>query len=157
REPPPTAGKAEMWRLTQQRRGLRSLDIGSGTGHWIDFFRDVLLVSQLVGVEITAKKSDFLRAKYAPQANGRILRADVVEDSFTRELIGGPVDYVSAIGVMFHITDDDRWHAAVKNLAGVLKPDGLMFIGGDFGAETRNVQFHRRDEFKNWREFNLPG
>ena len=31
-----------------------------------------------------------------------------------------------------------------------------MFLGGDFGAETRNTQFHNEDRFGSWREFHQP-
>ena len=81
-----------------------------------------------------------------------VLMEDITSAEFSTGVIGGPVDYITAIGVMFHIVDDERWERAVQNLAAVLKPDGVMFIGGDFGPETRNVQFHRKDEFKDWRE-----
>jgi hypothetical protein len=37
-------------------------------------------------------------------------------------------------------------------LLAALKPGGLMLVGGDFGAETRDVQFHRIDRFESWRE-----
>jgi cyclopropane fatty-acyl-phospholipid synthase-like methyltransferase len=97
--------------------------------------------------------TDFLTRKYADRPAVSILRADAADASFTAELIGGPVDYVSAIGVMFHIVDDDRWRSAIRNLAGVLRPGGLMIVGGDFGAETRNVNFHGSDEFSTWREY----
>ena len=81
-----------------------------------------------------------------------VLMEDITSAEFSTGVICGPVDYITAIGVMFHIVDDERWKRAVQNLAAVLKPDGVMFIGGDFGPETRNVQFHRKDEFKDWRE-----
>ena len=32
-------------------------------------------------------------------------------------------------------------------------PDGVMLVGGEFGNETRNVQFHHEDNFETWREF----
>ena len=67
--------------------------------------------------------------------------------------LGAPVDYVSAIGVMFHIVDDAKWLVALKTLAAMLKPSGIMFIGGDFGAVTRNAQFHKTDTFESWRDY----
>jgi hypothetical protein len=95
--------------------------------------------------------AEFLRRKYAGQPPVTILKADVVEDDIAPQ-VGGPVDYVSAIGVMFHIVEDARWERAVANLAAVLKPGGLMFVGGDFGPRTRDVQFHAVDRFESWSE-----
>lgn len=152
RRPPPRGPALRAWRMIERRAARRLLDVGSATGHWIDFFRDVLYVAEAVGVEITERMSRFLERKYTGDPRVTILRADVADPDFTVERIGGPVDYVSAIGVMFHIVDDERWRTALANLAGVLAPGGLMFVGGDFGDETRDVQFHRVDRFESWRE-----
>ena len=96
---------------------------------------------------------EFLRHKYAQHPSVHVLNQDICSSAFSLDVLGAPVDYISAIGVMFHITDDDRWRQALRNLRDVLKPGGLMFIGGDFGARTANVQFHRSDTFSNWKEF----
>jgi SAM-dependent methyltransferase len=152
RDAPPKGGMVRAWRMLRQRKRLRHLDVGSGTGHWVDFFRDVVVCSEAVAVEITTKMADFLREKYAEQAV-TVLEADVTAAPFGPEQIGGPVQFISAIGVMFHLVDDAKWQQALSHLAACLAPGGLMFIGGDFGAETRNVQFHRSDDFKNWRDF----
>jgi SAM-dependent methyltransferase len=139
---------AETWRFAWRRRELHLIDIGSGTGHWIDFFRDVFLVQRAVGVEIVPAMVAHLREKYASDQAVSILEADVADPSFTAE----PADLVSAIGVMFHIVDDARWARALANLAECTKPGGLLVIGGDFGPQTRNVQFHRTDCFASWHE-----
>jgi SAM-dependent methyltransferase len=152
-EPPPPHAMARAWSELQRRRGLRLLDVGSGTGHWVDFFRQVLLVQGVVAVEITSLMAEHLRRKYQGDPAVRVLEADVVEDDFTVDRIGGPVDYVSAIGVLFHIVDDARWERAMRHLAASLKPGGLVFVGGEFGARTSDVQFHGSDDFHSWREF----
>jgi SAM-dependent methyltransferase len=152
-EPLPPVSMARAWRMTRARARLRHLDIGSGTGHWLDFMRSVYLVSESIGVEITDKMSAYLGRKYAAIPEVRIIRSDVVGDEFGTGQIGGPVDIVTAIGVMFHIVDDDRWAKALRNLAAVLKPAGVLLVGGEFGAHTRNIQFHRDDRFDSWREF----
>lgn len=150
-EPPPTGAALAAWKMMRQRLGLRLLDVGSGTGHWIDFMMDVYDVAEAVAVEIAEAMASFLETKYADR-NVRVLRDDIADPSFTADRIGGPVQYVSAIGIMFHIVDDQRWEQALKNLASVLTDDGVLIVGGDFGAETRNVQFHSVDEFKSWSE-----
>jgi SAM-dependent methyltransferase len=57
--------------------------------------------------------------------------------------IEGSFDVVNAIGVMFHIVEDERWERAVANLAGRLAPDGVMIVGGQFGPVTHDVGFRR--------------
>lgn len=153
RSAPPRGATVEAWRMLQRREQRRLLDVGSGTGHWVDFFREVFFVAEVVALEIAGQMADYLRRKYDGDHVVRVIEGDVAAPDFGVETIGGAVDWVSAIGVMFHIVDDDRWRRAVRNLAAVVKPGGLLFVGGDFGAQTRNVQFHRCDRFSNWREF----
>jgi SAM-dependent methyltransferase len=152
-EPLPPISMARAWRMTRARARLRHLDIGSGTGHWLDFMRSVYLVSESVGVEITGKMSAFLDRKYAGRPEVRIIRSDVVGDEFATGPLAGSFDIVTAIGVMFHIVDDERWAKALRNLAAALKPAGVLLVGGEFGARTRNIQFHRNDRFDSWKEF----
>ena len=149
--PPPVAIRA--WSQLRKRANKRLLDIGSGTGHWIDFFIDTYFVTEAVAVEITDKMSTYLRDKYSDRDTVRVLNDDIASAAFTADLTGGQVDYISAIGVMFHITDDARWEQALGNLAKLLKDGGVMFIGGEFGEQTRNVHYNKVDDFADWRDF----
>lgn len=150
--PPPPGMMASAWHEVQKRSGMRLLDVGSGTGHWIDFFVSTFLVSHATGIEITDQMCTFLRGKYTGRPEVRIVNADVSSPSFSVQDIGGPFEYISAIGVLFHIVDDDKWRSAIANLSAALSPEGLMFVGDEFGVETRSVQFHKSDHFDTWRE-----
>jgi SAM-dependent methyltransferase len=150
--PPPPGVMASAWHEIQKRSGMRLLDVGSGTGHWIDFFISTFLVSHATGIEITDKMCAFLRGKYSGRPAVRIVNADVSSPSFFVQDLGGPFEYISAIGVLFHIVDDDKWRSAIANLSAALSPEGLMFVGDEFGVETRSVQFHNSDHFDTWRE-----
>ena len=137
-----------VWRFAQTRRAWTVLDVGSGTGHWVDFYFDVYLARAVTAVEFVPQMAEFLRAKYAGRQEVTVLQADIANDPLPENHF----DIVNAIGVMFHIVDDRLWKQAVAKLLAALKPEGLMLIGGDFGAETRNVQFHRTDRFDSWSE-----
>jgi SAM-dependent methyltransferase len=153
RSPPPPAKLANLWRLQQEKSGLRVLDVGSGTGHWVDFMCQVFLAQEVVAIEITLKMSAYLRAKYEADPKVKVMQADIAEDGFGPSVIEGEVDVVTAIGVMFHIVDDARWLCSLKNLAKCLTPRGLLLVGGDFGHVSRSVQFHRDDTFSTWSEY----
>ncbi len=73
----------------------------------IDFFRQLFRVAKVVGTEFAPQMADRLREKYAGDAAVAIRALDVSDDRFA--LIGERFDRISAIGVMFHIIDDDRW------------------------------------------------
>lgn len=150
----PVANQApSVWQFAQSRRAWKVLDVGSGTGHWVDFYLDVYLAKSLTAVEFVPQMAEFLRGKYAGRNEVTILEADIVNDP----LPARSFDIVNAIGVMFHIVEDDRWSRAVGNLLAAVKPGGLMLVGGDFGSETRDVQFHRVDRFESWKEHDTSG
>jgi SAM-dependent methyltransferase len=130
--------------------GPRVLDVGSGAGHWLDFYADVFGARRLVGVEISRPAAAALRARYAHTETVEVVEADVSSPAFD---LDEEFEVVNAIGVMFHIVDDAAWRRAVSNLARRLVPGGFLVVGGQFGRVTQNVQFHARDEFASWKEF----
>lgn len=152
-EPPPSSAMVEAWRMLKSRQEYRLLDIGSGTGHWIDFMMDVFHVSDVVGFEFARPMFEFLSEKYSSCDNIKILDSNVVDFEFDGDLLSGLFDFITAIGVMFHIVEDDLWHDVVRNLGNKLKPSGIMIISGQFGTETCNVEFHKTDEFDSWKSF----
>ncbi|MGN6380750.1 MAG: class I SAM-dependent methyltransferase [Gaiellales bacterium] len=134
---------------SRRRSAGRVLDVGSGAGHWIDFYRDVLAAELVVGVEISEIAVASLTAKYAGQSGVEIVEADV---SAPEPGLTGPFDVINAIGVMFHIVDDAVWQRAVRNLGSLLAADGVLVVGGQFGHTTQDVQFHSTDTFASWDE-----
>ena len=123
------------------------LDIGSGSGHWIKFYLDVLQAAQVAGVDLSESSVRELEARFQDNPKVRIFEGNISDPEFN---LGEQFDIINAIGVMFHIVDDTQWKQAVKNLACHLKVDGLMIVGGQFGWVTRNVQFHSTDEYASW-------
>lgn len=114
------------------------LDVGTGAGHWIEFYRCVLRPGRLMGVDLTAAVVDSLRERYRQDPEIELAVADVSSPALD---LGARFELVNAIGVMFHIVDDERWEVALANLARHLEPGGLAVIGGQFGRLTRSVQF----------------
>lgn len=113
------------------------LDIGSGAGHWIDFYRELFSAERVVGVELRPAVAQLLNEQYAAVEGVAVVAADVSEPL----PIDGHFDIVNAIGVMFHIVDDDRWRRALCNVAARLRPGGILIAGGQFGPITHDVGF----------------
>jgi SAM-dependent methyltransferase len=126
------------------RRGFPSrptvLDVGSGAGHWIDFYRDAFAATEVVGVEISASASRALAGAYADVPAVTIVEADIAAESFE---LGRRFDVVNAVGVLFHIVDDRLWRRAVRHLAGHLEPGGRLVVAEHLGLVTHDADFRR--------------
>jgi len=122
------------------------LDIGSGTGHWIDFWLTTFNASTVYGVDVSRTCADALRTKYAHLENVAIAEGDISQSGFSRDR---KFDVISAIGVVFHIVEDDLWLKALVNMRNMLNDDGVIVVGGHFGWITQNIQFHVTDDFDN--------
>jgi SAM-dependent methyltransferase len=114
------------------------LDVGSGAGHWIDFYRDVLEAGRIVGVEYDAGVAAALDERYADDGDVTIVAGDIADPALPT---GDGFDVVNAISVMFHIVEDDRWRTAVAGMGRRLRPGGTMLVGGQFGPVTHDVGF----------------
>lgn len=118
--------------------GARCCDLGSGSGHWIDFYLS-LGAGSCTGIDISEKSAAFLRGKYAGDARvtihrGRLL--DRLPDT------GEPFDLINAIGVMFHLVDDGEWEQTLLEIGRRTRPGGWLVAGGHFGwVDGVNVQF----------------
>ncbi len=132
-------------------KGIRIVDIGSGAGHWIQFYSELMDPKAISGLEISATAVDALRTKFSSMgANCSICHQDIAAPDFT---LSPKVDLVNAIGVMFHIVEDRMWQQALQNISECLKPNGYVFVGGQFGRLSRAVQFHNKDSFSDWDDY----
>lgn len=132
--------------------GASVLDVGSGAGHWLEFYRG-MGAARCVGCEYSPPAAEALRAQFPETVAGPISALE-----FTAEF-----DIVNAIGVMFHIVDDAEWSRSVDRLKAALKPGGVLIVGGQFGRLTLNVQWDhagrvskRIRSFGRWKR-QLPG
>lgn len=114
------------------------LDIGSGNGHWLDFYRSVVLASELHGVDLSRVAVDKLRERFGAEPKVQIHHGTVT--ALDAEL-PAQVDLINAIGVLFHIVSDQEWEDTLRWCASRLKPGGLFVASGLMGLMTVNVQF----------------
>lgn len=116
------------------------LDIGSGSGHWIEFYR-VLGASKITGVDISYSSFKYLMDKYATNSNVEIYQGKALE---AVKHLDRQYDIANAVGVMFHIVDDIEWRDTIQAVANALKDGGLFIIGGHFGLlDGLNVQIDK--------------
>ena len=113
------------------------LDIGSGTGFYIDLW------SRLRAKCITG--SDF--APYAVASlcerfpDHRFVDLDITSGDLPREL--GPFDIVSAFDILYHIVDDGKYAQAFRNVAALVRPGGCFVFSENFMSSERHVGIHQ--------------
>ena len=123
------------------------LDVGAGSGHWIDFYRETLGARETVAVEISSSAARALAAAYAGTPGVDVVEADVADASFD---LGRRFDVVSAVDVLFHVVDDAAWRRAVGALAAHLAPRGRIVVAEHVALVSHDAGFRRpnpeRDE-----------
>jgi SAM-dependent methyltransferase len=107
--------------------GMQVLDAGCGTGHALQWFRDAVGASNVVGVDLSAAHVRVARAQ-SPQ-DVLVAQADLMRLPF-----GGPrFDLIWSVNTINHLRDPD---ASITTLATLLRPGGRIALGqGSFLAE----------------------
>jgi SAM-dependent methyltransferase len=119
----------------------RVLDIGAGSGIWIDYW-ERRGAGAITGVDLTEAAVEGLRRRFPRHTFERLDVADAAGR------LDGPFDVVSAMSVLLHITDEERWRAALAAIAGLLAPAGHAVLieplvvhrwwGPPFGPEANS-------------------
>ncbi|HEU4541618.1 MAG TPA: methyltransferase domain-containing protein [Jiangellaceae bacterium] len=104
----------------------RVLDIGSGTGFYIECWRDAG-ARRIVGCDLTDAAVDRLRRRFPDVEFVRANAADVAS-----ELGPASFDMVSCMDVLFHITDDGQYEEAIDGIAQVIRSGGYFVLSENF-------------------------
>ncbi len=108
--------------------GQRVLDVGPGTGFYVD--RWLARGARVTGVDLAPVVVSTLGARFQ---SARFLQADIglpLAAPLAAEL--GQYDVVSAFDVLFHIVDDALYARALANIASLLTPGGLLIWSDNF-------------------------
>ena len=119
------------------------LDVGSGTGFYLDVWRE-LGAGMIEGSDLTAAATERLRAA---RPGVPVHRFDLGGDP--SQLPSGPFDAVSAMDMLFHIMDAKAYARAVSNLAALVAPGGHVVLSEnllDGRVAAGPVQVSRSEE-----------
>jgi SAM-dependent methyltransferase len=104
------------------------LDIGSGTGFYVDMWIE-LGATSVIGSDITDVAVLNLRHNYS---SNEFFKLDIGQDILPNELSTRKFDIVSAFDVLFHILDDVRYENAILNVNRLLGEDGVFLFSENF-------------------------
>lgn len=104
-----------------QVAGKRVLDIGTGTGFFLNYFQG-RGAAAVTGIDITRASIEYLREKF-PDA--QLLVADISAELIPIE---EDFDVIAAMGVLYHIVEEVRFERALRNIFRCLKPGGHLFL-----------------------------
>jgi SAM-dependent methyltransferase len=96
------------------------LDIGSGTGFYINLWNE-LGAASVSGSDLTNAAATHLRQCFP---GNNIYELDI--GGTLPAGVAGPFDIVSAFDVLFHIVDDVNFTRALRNVAELLRPNGIF-------------------------------
>ena len=132
-------------------RGYKALDVGTGIGFWIDYLLEKK-VKSVTGIDISFSSIKFCKRKYSNLKNIEFFCGNISDDTFVSENLSGGYDLVTAFDVLYHITNDDKFKKAIKNIANILNPGGYLFLTDILSSsgEIKSQQKHVR-----WRSLNF--
>lgn len=124
----------------------RILDVGSGTGFYVDLYQR-LGATDVHGIDLSPDAVRDLSERYPAYefAVGDV--ADGVPAPLDRH---APFDLVSAMDVLFHVTDDRQWARALANCGDVVRRGGILLVSDNFPRAplpaTASQSFHTLHE-----------
>ena len=134
----------EAARLDVDLSTARVLDIGSGTGFYIDLWQHAG-AADITGCDLTEAAVLRLRSKFP---GVRFVRADIAEA--TGALEPASFDVVSCMDVLFHITDDERYVRALETISHVLRPGGTFVLSENFLHRPEQRGAHQVNRTIEW-------
>jgi SAM-dependent methyltransferase len=125
-------------------RSSSILDVGSGTGFYLQLWREAG-AGEVAGSDVSETAVRGLRERFP---GTRIERFDIAGSAL--ELPQGQFDVVSAFDVLFHLIDDVAYRRALRNLAHLVPPHGMLVISENFRRRGprrfASVQVNREEE-----------
>lgn len=123
-------------------RGRRVLDVGCGSGFWTSYY--VGRGAEYTGLDIAPVSVAKLQQAY-PES--RFVLSDVSEAE-----LEGTWDIVNVFDVLYHITDDVKWQAALGRLARAVAPGGALLVTDAFESPAGLAEHNKMRPFERYRD-----
>lgn len=117
--------------------GTRALDVGSGVGWVVAELLD--LGADVEGLDIAEPAVEGLTARFPGIP---FLCVALGSEPIPRD--GETYGLVTAMDVLYHVTDDALWRNAIKELGRVLRSAGMLIVSDGLNGRDRDVAEHVR-------------
>lgn len=121
------------------------LDVGSGAGRWVRFFLERFSPERVVAVDYTKSSVDLVQrwSRDHPEAPVEARVVDFTDHALPVAELGGPFDVVNVANVLFHIPENDKFAAALANIARVVADDGRIVTTEYMPRATMRTEWMR--------------
>ena len=110
--------------LKKSLKGKKILDIGCGTGYYLKYYLSKE-ADDISGLDITKKSITNLKKKYP---HLKFFNADI-----SKKLpFKSKYDIIAAIGVLYHIVDDDKFENSIRNMRKAAKEGSMIILQDNF-------------------------
>lgn len=109
-------------------KGKTILDIGCGTGFWVQYFAD-LDIGALTGIDISRTSMARLSSIY-PSYN--FIEGDIASDTLSLDNLNHTFDLILAFTVLYHIVSEEGFDIAIQNIRRFAKAGAYVLISGNF-------------------------
>lgn len=109
----------------QLNDSINIFEAGPGTGFYTNYFHQAG-IKDYTGADISETSIIKLKSKYPGYS---FIRKDISEDDKFISENESKFDLVNIVDVLLHITDDEKFRRAVKNLSSLVKPGGYIIVG----------------------------
>lgn len=129
-------------KLLSPARDKRVLDIGCGTGFYVDVWLEHG-VKYLTGIDISNVSTKELSNSYP---KFKFYNADISSPTLIKDIPfeEGNYDIITAIDVLFHIVDDDKFEQAIKNIELACSNNAVILITDIFPHKRPYILFHQK-------------
>jgi SAM-dependent methyltransferase len=115
--------------------GKRILEMGCGTGYYIDFWHS-LAPSFVMGIDIATKSVEELDRRYPYYV---FRKADI---SQPLSYSGEGFDIITAFDILFHIVDETGFEAAIANIRAYAGEGAYILLTDVFGQRSAFIRKH---------------
>ena len=106
-----------------QLNGSSVMEVATGTGVYVELWKQQG-VKRMSGIDISQAATDHLKQRFPDYTFNKY---DVSEPGL-ESIVGNNFDLVTAIDVLYHVIEDNKFASALKNLAQITKPGGLLVV-----------------------------